>query len=262
MKIEDSTVELIDSMGSDLSVCNAARVSFHKESGWENGDEEFINDFDLEDNEFFYKNPRFEGQLSPGDQKLVGYLAKHNHFSPFCHAFLSFRIKTHIVNARQLVKHQVGLSWNEVSRRYVDDEPTFFMPETWRTRPANVKQGSSETETVEYFSNKKLEEILLDGTKVERKISITAGVHLHYQRSLQLYEDMLESGVAPEQARGVLPLFMNTEWIWSGSLAAFARVYKLRIDPHAQKEVRDIAELIGNLIPHNMQHSWAALTEN
>lgn len=256
LKLEASTVELIDSMGSDLSVCNAARVSFHKESKWENDKEEFINDFDLEDKEFFYKNPEFEGQLGIGDQKLVQFLAKHNHFSPFCHAFLSFRIKTHIVNARQLVKHQVGLSWNEVSRRYVDDEPTFFMPEAWRTRPASVKQGSSETETVTYFKP----EFYSTQPNSWPEFTISQVVADHYENSLALYEDMIEAGVAPEQARGILPLFMNTEWIWSGSLAAFARVYSLRIDSHAQKEVRDIAEIIGKLIPNNMQHSWAALT--
>lgn len=258
MKLEQSEVTLIDSMGSDLSVCNAARVSFHKESEWENGKEEFINDFDMEDNEFFYKNPKFEGKLSEGDQKLIRYLAKHNHFSPFCHAFLSLRIRTHVVNARQLVKHQVGLSWNEVSRRYVDDEPTFFMPESWRTRPANVKQGSSETETVTWT----MEQYANAGGIPFQEPTINNMVEQHYGRCLALYDNLLQSGVAPEQARGVLPLFMNTEWIWSGSLAAFARVYKLRIDPHAQKEVQQIAALIGNLIPHNMQHSWAALTEN
>jgi thymidylate synthase (FAD) len=198
--------------------------------------------------------------LSSGDQKLVKFLAKNNHWTPFGHAFLSFRVKTHIVNARQLVKSSVGLCWNEVSRRYVDDEPTFFMPETWRTRPANVKQGSSETETVTELVGKTFPKDFVLGFKLEHRIEDY--VKRHYANSLALYEDMLESGVAPEQARGVLPLFMNTEWIWSGSLAAFARVYKLRIDPHAQKEVRDIAEKIGELIPHNMQHSWAALTEN
>lgn len=251
VKLEGSTVELIDSMGSDLSVCNAARVSFHKESEWENGDEEFVKDFGLDDTSFEYKNPKFEGCLSDGDQKLIRYLAKHNHWSPFAHVFLSFRVKTHIVNERQLFKHVVGLAANSVSRRYVSDEPTFFLPDSWRTRPANVKQGSSETETVTHFTIEDQEDV-----------SISGAVQDHYVSSLILYEDMLESGVAPEQARGVLPLFTNTEWIWSGSLVAFARVCKQRLDSHAQAEVRIVAKAISDLVPNNMQHSWAALTEN
>src|ERR1700757_708577 len=113
IKIEDCSVELIDHMGSDLSVCNAARVSFNKESKWENAKEEFINDFDMQDKEFFYKNPNFEGKLAEADQKLIKYLAKHGHWTPFGHVFLSYRIKANLAVARQLVKHTVGLVWNE-----------------------------------------------------------------------------------------------------------------------------------------------------
>ena len=144
----------------------------------------------------------------------------------------------------------MGLSWNEVSRRYVSDNPSFYMPDSWRTRPDNVKQGSSETETVETL-------LSLEGKPYWR---IDAAVQDHYKNCLELYEEMLLSGVAPEQARLVLPVAHNTEWIWSGSVAAFARVYNLRIDPHAQKETRDVAALIGAQIPQEMQHTWAALT--
>lgn len=251
MKIEAPEVTLVDSMGSDLSTCNAARVSFEKESEWLNAKEEFINDFDLEDNEFFYKNPKFKGQLSEGDQRLIKYLARHNHFTPFCHAFLSFRIKANIAVCRQLAKHQVGLTINEVSRRYVDSEPTFYMPESWRARPEkSVKQGSSETEVVTELENY----AGMPGQFVDEAVAT------HYENCLYLYNKMLESGVAPEQARLVLPLASNTEWIWSGSIAAFARVCKLRLDPHAQKETRDVAQKISDLIPPQFQYTWAALT--
>jgi len=127
-------VTLIDHMGSDLSVVNAARVSFDKESEWETVDP--VN------------GQAVPAGLSLRDEKLIAYLAKHNHWTPFGHAFASFRIKAPIFVARQLGKHQVGLVWNEVSRRYVDDEPEFYVPETWRKRAENVKQGSSEDESM------------------------------------------------------------------------------------------------------------------
>src|ERR1043166_5131845 len=135
MKIASQKVELIDSMGSDLSVVNAARVSFHKESEWEH----FVPETGQ------VKPPDWDTveRLGEKDQKLIGYLAKHGHWTPFAHAFLSFRIKAPIFVARQLVKHQVGLAWNEVSRRYVDDEPEFWFPDVWRGKPVNAKQGSN-----------------------------------------------------------------------------------------------------------------------
>lgn len=199
MKIAPISVELIDCMGSDLSVVNAARVSFSKVSEWDG----------------FSDNP----PLKEKDAKLINYLAKHNHWTPFAHAFLSFRIKAPIFVARQLVKHQVGLAWNEVSRRYVDSEPEFYWPKEWRGKPENAKQGSSG---------------ILDFQVDPRSCLI----------ALDTYQKILANGVAPEQARMVLPLNTHTEWIWSGSLAAFARVCKLRLDPHAQKECTDVALLI------------------
>jgi thymidylate synthase (FAD) len=222
MKIVDQKVELIDSMGSDLSVVNAARVSFHKESELEQV---------LVDQEY----NRYEDRLSEKDQKLISYLAKHNHWTPFAHAFLSFRIKAPIFVARQLVKHQVGLAWNEVSRRYVDDEPEFWFPKVWRGKPVNAKQGSSG---------------IIDGYVPD---------HSWAEQCLKMYTIMLEKGIAPEQARMVLPQNMMTEWIWSGSLAAFARVCKLRLDPHAQKETQEVAQMINDQVPDSFQHSWKAL---
>lgn len=215
MKISPMNVELIDHMGSDDSVVNAARVSFAKEA----------SKFTPEQN-----------------QKLLQYLAKYNHWSPFAHAFLSFRIKAPIFVARQLVKHQVGLAWNEVSRRYVDEEPEFFVPIAWRKRPeGSVKQGSGEEHDMSGW--------------------ISQGVMDTIGQTLATYNGLLDCGVAPEQARMVLPQNTMTEWIWSGSLAAFARVCKLRLDPHAQKETQEVALAINNLIPETFKHSWKALLD-
>jgi thymidylate synthase (FAD) len=228
MKIVPMEVTFLDSMGSDLSVVNAARVSFAKESEWQLKED---------------KQGWVDEVLSEQDQKLIKYLATHNHWSPFAHAFLSFRIKAPIFVARQLVKHQVGLSWNEVSRRYVDDEPEFFFPQAWRKKAENVKQGSSD-------------EVVENGSDLD----IEAGTFV--ENALDLYRFMLDSGVAPEQARMVLSQNTMTEWIWSGSLAAFARVCKLRLDPHSQKETQEIAAKINNLVPAKFTHSWKALIAN
>lgn len=211
MKIVPQSVELIDHMGSDLSVVNAARVSFHKQH----------DEFDEEK-----------------DAKLIGYLAKHGHWTPFGHAFLSFRIKAPIFVARQLVKHQVGLVWNEVSRRYVDDEPEFWFPEVWRGKPVNAKQGSDGVVNIAALN-------LFPANAVEL--------------ALRTYSDMLDYGVAPEQARMVLPQNMMTEWIWSGSLMAFARVCKLRLDAHAQAETREVARDIAGIACKLFPCSWEAL---
>jgi thymidylate synthase (FAD) len=227
MKIVPMSVELIDSMGSDLSVVNAARVSFAKESEWDG----------------FNDNPSLKEQ----DQKLIKYLATHNHWSPFAHAFLSFRIKAPIFVARQLVKHQVGLSWNEVSRRYVDDEPEFWFPDVWRGKPVNAKQGSSG---------------VYDGTDVFGNFCELSVYPKEFCGiALDLYTDMIVKGYAPEQARMILPQNTMTEWIWSGSLAAFARVCKQRLDSHAQQETRELAEKIQVLVPKEFEYSWKALME-
>lgn len=211
MKISPMSVELIDHMGSDLSVVNAARVSFHKE----------------------------HQEVDETDPKLIAYLARNGHWTPFAHSFLSFRIRAPIFVARQLVKHQVGLAWNEVSRRYVDEEPEFWFPTEWRGRPVNAKQGSTG---------------LLD-----LQDAWTLDFTLTTEDCLLSYNAAIEGGMAPEQARMALPLNTHTEWIWSGSLMAFARVCKLRLDPHAQLETRNIAEQINKLVPEEFKHSWQAL---
>ena len=180
---------MIEKLGSDLSVVNAARVSFSK------------------------KKDVFDEK----DEKLIKYLADHNHWSPFGHATLQFLIKAPVFVARQLVKHQVGLVWNEVSRRYVDDEPQFYMPFIWRGKPENKKQGSSDKE-------------------IEYDISST----IQYVK--ETYNNLLKEGVAPEMARMVLPQNMMTEWYWTGSLYAFARVCNLRNKEDAQEETRMITQ--------------------
>jgi thymidylate synthase (FAD) len=232
MKIVEQKVELIDSMGSDLSVVNAARVSFHKESNWETRDG--LSDLDYDPATDKWDDKR----LAEKDQKLIAYLAKHNHWTPFAHAFLSFRIKAPIFVARQLVKHQVGLAWNEVSRRYVDEEPEFWFPAVWRKRAENVKQGSGK----DFYP---LDEYNTPAHAVGP--------------ALEHYTALVQDGVAPELARIVLPQNTMTEWIWSGSLAAFARVCKLRLDPHAQAETREVAQMIHDQVPKDFEHSWRAL---
>ena len=230
MKISPMSVELVDHMGSDLSVVNAARVSFAKESDWD------------------YSRDSI-GELSEKDCKLINYLARHNHWTPFAHAFLSFRIKAPIFVARQLVKHQVGLAWNEVSRRYVDDEPEFWFPTEWRGKPENAKQGSSGVFDMKF---------MVEGDK---EIMDTHIHNLCYS-SLQLYTQAIHNGMAPEQARMVLPQNTMTEWIWSGSLAAFCRVCKLRLDTHAQEETRELVGTIAALTEGLFPVSYKAMLEN
>jgi thymidylate synthase (FAD) len=206
----------VDHMGSDLSVVNAARVSFGKKSDWE-----------------------WPG-LSERDTKLVHYLAKHKHISPFGHAFASFHVKAPIFVARQLVKHKF-LRWNEISRRYVDEEPEFYVPEVWRGRSADKKQGSEGVVDVnENAWNDPKEVALID---------------------LATYNNLLKIGVAPEQARMVLPQSTMTEWYWSGSLDAFAAMCKLRCASDTQYESRIVADQISEKMGKLFPVSWSALMD-
>ena len=230
MKIAKQSVELIDFMGDDIFIVNAARVSFAKESG-------FMIDKDG------------NRSVNEKDQKLLSYLANHNHWSPFAHTSLQFRIKAPIFVARQLVKHQVGGVWNEVSRRYVNDEPEFFFPDVWRGKPEKAKQGSSGVvENIWWIPE-------------DSYYSVQGGVKEITQYSLNRYKRMIQEGVAPEQARMILPQNTMTEWIWTGSLYFFARVCNLRLDPHAQEETREIASLIAKSIPKEFEHSWKVLVK-
>lgn len=201
--------EYVDHLGDDLRVVNAARVSFKKESD----------------------------EFKEQDEKLIKYLATHNHWTPFSHPVITLREKVPIFVARQRFKHMVGFTYNEVSRRYVDDEPEFYVPEVWRSRPeGSVKQGSGN------------ENLLVDG------------VEDFYKEMKKLYKELIEGGMAPEQARMFMPMSQFTEYYVTGSLAAWARAYKLRIDTHAQKEIQELAEQWGKIIEPLFPVSWKALT--
>jgi thymidylate synthase (FAD) len=208
-----ASVELLDVFGDDLTVVNAARVSFAKESH----------------------------EMTTGDAKLVKYLADHNHVTPFFHPQARFRIKMPIFVAREWFRHQIGFARNEVSRRYVDSDPEFWMPHELRERDSNKKQGSKED-------------------KIQYNGHCLARMKKHQEESLELYKYLLEYKVCPEQARAVLPQSMMTEFIETGSLAAYARLYKLRTDPTAQREIQELAAAVGNLLSEKFPISWKALT--
>ena len=208
-------VDLLDHMGSDLSVVNAARVSYAK----------------------------YHDYWQDNDQWLLQYLAGHGHWSPFSHPQLSFRITASIAVARQLFRHQVGLAVNEVSRRYVSDEPTFDLPEVWRSAPGKgqSKQGSGEP------------------VSEELQKAVTEQYTTFIERSVRLYNTAIIAGVAPEQARLVLPMATETSWIWTGSLMAYIRVCKERLAPDAQAETRAVAveihQHLSELYPHSVK-AW------
>ena len=213
-------VSYVDHMGSDLSVVNAARVSFARDSDWP----VTVHAGELQ-------------VLNPKDQKLIGYLAKHKHMSPFGHAFASFYVKAPVFVARQLVKHKF-LRWNEISRRYVDKEPEFYAPDVWRGRSADKKQGSEGTWQPNHEQ--------LDKTMY---------------KVLDLYDQMIYDGCAPEQARMVLPQSTMTEWYWSGSLDAFHDMCALRQASDTQAETREVADEIASDMESLFPVSWSALTE-
>ena len=217
------TVEYLDKMGDDLAVVNAARVSFEQT------------------HEMFTK----------GDKGLINFLAKHNHWTPFGHTSIKFRIEAPVFVARQLIKHQIGLVWNEVSRRYVKSEPTFFMPDNWRAMGDDIKQGSLQNEFVE--------SIHWDGSG--EKLSVNGIVNAHNKQSLVLYQQLIKANVCPEQARMVLPQSMNTQWIWTGNVASIARICSLRCKPDTQKETRDVANLMSDIMLEHFPVSWEALCD-
>lgn len=234
MKTADISVEYIQHTGSDLMVANAARVSFDKESEWE------IEESYGEDEHGKYTD--FVKKLSVKDAKLIRYLAKHKHFSPFNHSFITLRIKAPVFVARQLVKHKF-MPWNEVSRRYVDDEPEFYFPDVWRAKSENVKQGSSE-ESAGY-----MQEEQWDGTESTNCYCTTEELVYRDVRSiLGMYQDMVANGVCAEQARMILPQNMMTSWWWSGTLGAYCDMLRLRLDAHTQKESRIVAEKAKEII--------------
>ena len=226
--------ELISYLGTDLTVVNAARVSFDKESEWE-------------------VNHSVRKELSSKDAALIRYLAKHDHFTPFTHCMITLRETVPIFVARQRFKHTIGFSYNEVSRRYVDDTPEFYLPDLWRFKADNVKQGSHYTGLTSQEVNGKLRD------KEEANGLILSPEEI-YDDCLKTYKQLLSIGVCAEQARMVLPQSMYTSYYVTGSLSAFARAYKLRIDKHAQKEIQELAESWNNIIKDLYPVSWKALT--
>ena len=207
---------LIASMGSDLTVVNAARVSFNSHSD----------------------------ELNKKDNGLITFLSKHGHWSPFAHVQLTLRVKAPIFVARQLVKHQVGLTWNEISRRYVDTDIEFYEPEVWRKAADNVKQGSSNT-PIQHNG------VACD-TYRRAMLKMTAE-----------YKELLSMGVCMEQARMLLPQSMMTEWYWTGSMVAFARIVEQRTHSTAQRETKEVALMIKQVIDNipELKYSWGALTD-
>lgn len=236
---------LVDHMGSDLSTVNAARVSFGKRSSAEEWEW-----YEYEDGS---ASGDFIAVLDERNKKLIHFLAKHEHISPFGHAFASFHVKAPIFVARQLVKHKY-LRWNEVSRRYVDDEPEFYVPDVWRGRSADKKQGSDGVVDLDSINavGGDFHGDFGEGT-------LAARVGWKSEDDLEVYELLIKAGVAPEQARMVLPQSTMTEWYWSGSLDAFASMCKLRCAPDTQYESRVVADQISEVMGSLYPVSWAAL---
>lgn len=239
-------------MGSDLSVVNAARVSFGKEAQ--------ALDWEWYDYEDGTASGDYIAVLEEKDQKLIRYLAKHKHLSPFGHSFASFHVKAPIFVARQLVKHKF-LRWNEISRRYVDDEPEFYVPDEWRGRSADKKQGSSNVVITElddcgHDHDPEYGEQWYEETYCIKK---SLNNFEHYCRNY--YDLLIRNDVAPEQARMVLPQSTMTEWYWSGSLDAFAAMCKLRCAEDTQYESRIVANQISKIMGDLFPVSWTALME-
>jgi len=208
-------IEVLEVMGSDLTVVNAARVSFNKESH----------------------------ELTLGDSKLIKYLAKHNHVTPFFHPQIRLRLKMPIFVAREWFRHQIGFARNEISRRYVDDKPECYTPAIARARDAKVKQGSKDTGVPE---NETCLQMISELNK----------------KCMDTYDELLGMGVAPEVARTILPQGMFTEFIETGSLAAYARLCQLRLDPSAQWEIRQYADAVRTALLAYFPVSWDALTQD
>ena len=206
-------VEHIDHMGNDDSVVNAARVSFAKQADQYTADQ---------------------------NARLIKYLARHNHWTPFAHAFVTLRFKAPIAIHAQCVKHQIGFAMNTVSRRYVSDKPELFIPEFRLAPEGSVKQGSGEVHPDNAHWQVNYEDLM--------------------NKAVDLYLMMIDGDVAPEQARFVLPQGVMTEWVWSGSLQAWARFYTQRIDPHAQQEIQYLAREVDKIVWALYPVAWDALT--
>lgn len=225
MNIVPMSVEYVDHMGSDVNVVNAARVSFNK----------VVDEF------------------TDKDAKLLSYLAKHDHWSPFAHTSISIRIKAPMFLAAQFKKHQIGLTWNEVSRRYVSSEPEFYWPAVWHNKPDNVKQGSSDE--ANFY-------MLAKNVDCPQQKNIEQSVKEDLSGIVDWYSAMISCGVAPEEARMILPQNTMTEWVWTGSAMAFARVIKQRVGGGAQRAAGELAEMIKEVVVPCYPATFAALLCN
>jgi thymidylate synthase (FAD) len=240
-------IELIDHMGSDLSVVNAARGGFVKQSKW-------VETPNAPGSWWDYSVTR---SLAEADKRLIHYLVEHGYWSPFSHVVVKFRVTAPIIINHQLWKSHIGAAtqddtcgWNEVSRHYVDTPPEFYIPEKWRKRAEDVKQGSSD------------EAVTILRQRMHGHQTVNDAYERLTNHATNLYKEMLDVGVCPEQARMVLPQSMMTEWIWTGSLAFWARLYKLRMSETAQEECKPIASAIGEHMTYLFPVSWKALTRD
>ena len=227
----------VDHMGTDLSVANAARVSFGKRSEMDTSD--------------VWGPPK----LKDKDAKLIRYLAKHKHISPFGHCFASFHVKAPVFVARQLVKHKF-LRWNEISRRYVDSDPTYYYPTTWRGRSLDKKQGSEGVVDLSTIKDSEHNTAILGSGTLDGHVTEIS------EWLFETYKALIDVGVCPEQARMVLRQSMITEWYWSGSLDAFADMCHLRCKPDTQYETQVVAGHIDTEMSKLFPVSWKALREN
>ena len=210
------TATLVDRMGDDLTTVNAARVSYGAESH----------------------------EISLRDEKLIEFLAKHKHITPFAHAYVTLRCTAPIFVARQLGKHQVGFRWNEVSRRYKDGEAIeieCFVPDVVFGRPEKLMTQTAQPLPQDFADD------------------IHYRMEIHNKACIAEYETLIGLGIAPEQARMVLPQSMMTTWIWTGSLLGWANMYKQRSTEHAQYEARLFAEEVNKIMSELFPVCWEAL---
>lgn len=225
--------EYINHMGDDLMVVNAAKVSFDKASDWER---QHFNPVTREEDVELRV-------MSEKDERLIAYLARHNHWTPFAHPQITLRMDAPVPIRTQCFKHKQGFVENEQSRRYISSTPDIHIPDVFRSAPpkGGAKQGSGE---------KHYKSVYWRGVYLEQ-----------VNRAVHIYEAMIADGVCPEQARFVLPQGARVQWYWTGSLAAYARFYGQRTDPHAQEEVRVLAQMVSEIIVPLFPVSWKALTE-
>lgn len=228
--------EYVNHMGSDLAVVNAARVSFDKVSEWSPSGAP--NDYP---GVIYQTAQGHPVNLKEADVKLIDYLARHNHWTPFAHTSITLRMQAPVPIRTQCFKHKFGFVENEESRRYVSGSPSLFVPEAFRSKPeGSVKQGSGDIHPMNR--------------------DWLRSYAAHCLEMIDLYEEMIKDGVCAEQARFVLPQGVEVQWMWTGSLAAYARFYRQRTDPHAQKEIQDLARMVGAVIEPLFPVSWKALT--